>query len=91
MVDKGVAMVVLDKLDYLNKAQDVLVDKDTYRSIHGDPTSMLKNKLIQPLRNIKAQRGLNNYIYKRLYPTSAQSSMVFPKIINKAPPQTHCF
>ena len=41
IVDKGVAMV-LDKLDYLNKAQDLLVDKDTYSPILGDATSRQK-------------------------------------------------
>ena len=39
MADKGVAMVVLDKLEYLNKAPDLSADKDTYRPFSGDPTS----------------------------------------------------
>ena len=64
-------MLVLDKQDYLNKTQDLLVDKDTYKPITGDPTSRYKNKLIQTLRTIKAQGGLSDSTYKRLYPTSA--------------------
>ena len=45
--DKGLAMVVLDKQNYFNKAKDLLVGRDTYRLITGDPTIKQKNKLIQ--------------------------------------------
>ena len=36
MADKGLAMVVLDKQDYIDKAQDLFLDKDTYRLIMGE-------------------------------------------------------
>ena len=49
-VDKGVAMVVMDKQDYLNKAQKLLLNTDTYKPIHKDPTSRLKNKLAPTLK-----------------------------------------
>ena len=51
--------------------QDLLADKHTYRDITGDPTTKYKNKLIQIFRTIKAQGGLGDVTYKRLYPTSA--------------------
>ena len=41
--DNGVAMVVLDRQDYLNKIQDILAEKDTYRLITGDPSTKDKN------------------------------------------------
>ena len=71
MDDEGVAIVVLEKQD-----------KDTYRPIPGDPTSRQKSKLIQTLRDIKAQGGLNDYAYKRLYQPVLfpPSSMVYPQI-----------
>ena len=59
--DKGMAMVVMDRQDYINKAQHLLDDRDTYRSITLDPTSRLKNKLILTLRNIKTTGGLNDF------------------------------
>ena len=52
--DKGVALVVLDRNEYINKAQDLLQDKGTYREIKTDPTNKLKNKLINLLKKIKA-------------------------------------
>ena len=66
-MDEGVVMVVLDKQDYLNKAQDLLVEKDTYKPITGDSTSRHKNKLIQTLRTTKAQGRLSDNTYKGIY------------------------
>ena len=40
--DKGVAMVVMARQDYINKAQGLLEDEDTYRPISKDPTPKMK-------------------------------------------------
>ena len=40
-VDKGVAMVVLDKEDYISKAQELLAQL-AYKEIPGDPTNKIK-------------------------------------------------
>ena len=50
--DKGTCLVVMDKEEYINKAQDLLKE-DTYRIIPEDPTNKQKNKLIQLLKKIK--------------------------------------
>ena len=75
-------MVGIDKQEYLNKAKDLLLDKDIYIPISGDPTTRHKNKLIKILRTIKTQGGLSDTTYKRLYPTSAVPSKFYglPKI-----------
>ena len=54
--DKGVAMVVLNKEDYFNKAQDLLVYKYTYILITEYPNIKQKNKLIQFLRSISVRQ-----------------------------------
>ena len=79
--DKGVALVVLDKEDYIKKAEDLLED-NTYKKIAEDPTPKQKNKLINILRNIKAEGGLKEEVYKRLYPTGAGSPKFYglPKL-----------
>ena len=59
--DKGVAKVVMDRQDFLNKAQHLLDDMEAYRPITMDPTSRLTNKLILTLRNIKTTGGLNYF------------------------------
>ena len=56
--DKGVAMVVLDQQDYINKAQDLLVERNTCRLLTDAPTNKHRNKLINMLRPIKAEGAL---------------------------------
>ena len=90
-VVKGVAMVIMDKKDYTDKALSLLADSNTYSTIPKDPTNKLKNKLIGILKDIKQTDGLKDSTYHKMYPTSAvpQSFMAFPKSIKLAPPQAN--
>ena len=83
--DKGVALVVIDTVDYIKKAKEILEDTNTYRVIHTDPTSRLKNKLINILRRIKTTTGMPDNIYKKMYPTGASPPKFYglPKIHKK--------
>ena len=66
--DKGVAMVIMDREDYINKANSLLNQK-TYRSIPRDPMNTIKNKLISILKRVKNQTGLDSNTYKSMYHT----------------------
>ena len=79
--DKGVALVVIDKADYIEKAEELL-NKALYKKIPEHPTSRQKNRLINILRNIKTEGGLSEEAYRRLYPTGAGSPKFYglPKI-----------
>ena len=66
--DKVVAMVIMDRQDYINKSKDLL-NQPTYRAICRDPTNTIKNKLINILKRVKNQTDLNNATYKSMYPT----------------------
>ena len=66
--DKGVAMVIMDRQDYINKANHLL-NQSTYKSIAKDPTSSIKNKLINILKRVKTKTGLDSNTYKSMYPT----------------------
>ena len=55
--DKGVAMVIMDRQDYINKSKHLL-NKPTHRAIPRDPTNTIKNKLINILERVKNQTGL---------------------------------
>ena len=72
--DKGVSPVVLNKEDYVKKAEELL-NEPTYRTIPSDPTTKYKNKLVDLLKIIKAEGGISDAAYRRLYPTGAG----FPK------------
>ena len=73
-VDKGVAMVVMDKEAYNNKAQELLT-KPAYRVIPRDPTNKIKAQLITKLRKMKKDSNLDEGTYKAMCPTGC----VLPK------------
>ena len=57
--DKGVAMVVMDRQEYIQKARALLEDTNTYRPIPSDPTTKLKDKLINILKKIKTEGNMD--------------------------------
>ena len=61
--NKEVAMVVMDRQEYVNKANDLLA-QPAYRPIPKDPTNKIKAKLISILRNVKKETGLDDNTYK---------------------------
>ena len=79
--DKGVALVVMDKEDYVQKARELL-DQPTYRNISNDPTTKYTNKLVNLLKSIKSEGEMEEALYKKLYPTGAGSPKFYglPKI-----------
>ena len=84
--DKGVSLVVMDT-EYNRKAEELL-QQPTYKPIPTDPSSRCKNKLINILKSIKAEGGMSEAIYKRLYPTGAGSPKFYglPKIHKEGMP-----
>ena len=79
--DKGVALVVMNKTDYINKSEELL-NTNTYKKIPEDLTNKKKPRLINLLKNIKSEGGLSDERYKKMYPTGAVSSKYYglPKI-----------
>ena len=69
--DKGRAVVVMNTVDYKNKAKQLLSDENTYQRLNKDPTSKFSNKLINQLKELKKEGGLDDREYRRVYPTSA--------------------
>ena len=64
--------IYIYKEDYIKKAEELL-NEPTYRTISSDPTTKYKNKLINLLKTIKTDGGMNEALYRRLYPTGAGS------------------
>ena len=67
--DKGMAMVIMDRKDYIQKAEELL-SQAAYRTIPRDPTNKIKAQLITKLRRIKRETNLEEGTYKAMYPTS---------------------
>ena len=55
-------MVIMDRQDYINKANHLL-NQNTYKSIAKDPTNSIKNKLINILKRVKTKTGLDSNTY----------------------------
>ena len=66
--DKGVAMIVMDREDYITKAE-VLLSQPAYRSLPRDQTNQITAKLITKLRKIKKDNNLEEGMYKAMYAT----------------------
>ena len=81
------ALVVMNKQDYEKKAEELL-NQPTYKNITNDPTTRYKNKLINLLKIIKTQEGINEALYKKLYRTGAGVPKFYglPKIHKKETP-----
>ena len=79
--DKGVSIVMLDKDEYIKKA-DELLRQSSYKNIPTDPTNRHKNKLISLLKKIKREGGMDEATYRRLYPTGASPPKFYglPKV-----------
>ena len=46
VIYSGVAIMVMDRTEYSNKAQNLLEDGETFKEIKTEPTNKLKSKLI---------------------------------------------
>ena len=60
--DKGVAIVIMDRQDYISKANNLL-SQYTYKTIQWDPTNTIKTIL----KRVKSQTGLSNQTCKAMY------------------------
>ena len=65
--DKGVELVVMDKEDYISKAQEFTLSNWAYKEIPKHPTNKIKTKLITKLRRFKKDRNLDEGTYKAMY------------------------
>ena len=85
--DKGVSMVVMDREDYEKKSEELL-SQSTYRVLPSDLTTKQKHKLIALLKTINAEGGINDHIYRRLYPTGASTPKYYglPKVHKEGVP-----
>ena len=59
-------MVIRDRQDYINKSNKLL-SQPAYMAIPKDPTNKIKTKLINILKRVKSQIGLDNNTFKAMY------------------------
>ena len=74
-------MVIMDRQHYVNKSNQLLAPP-AYRAFPKNPTNKIKTKLINILKRVKSQAGLDNDTYKAMYPMDcgAPKFYALPKI-----------
>ena len=79
--------MVMNKEDYIQKAEELL-NQPTHKSIPSDSTTRYKNNLINLLKTIKAEGGINKVAYRRPFPTGAGSLKFYglPKLHKEGMP-----
>ena len=79
-------MVIMDRQDYINKSNKLYI-LTRLQGDPQDPSNKTKTKLINILKRVESQTGLDNNTYKAMYPMGcwAPNSMVSLRSIS----QTH--
>ena len=80
--DKGKALVIMDKDEYINRMKVKFSDQTTYQMIEKDPTQEIKENIIEQLKSLKKKGHIGEELYDKLYPHVAQIPRAYgsPKI-----------
>ena len=83
-VDKGVALVVMDKTDYITKCEALLQDNSVYQHFSKDTSPTIHKELIKILQNYKNNNFISEMEYTPPRPHGSNSPAArvcgFPKI-----------
>ena len=85
--------MVMDRQEYIKKARALLEDITTYSLFPSDPTNKHKNRLINILKNMKAELGMSKNTYKMMYPYRGQCTKVLwaaQDTQERCPPEAYC-
>jgi hypothetical protein len=75
--DKGNAVVVQDKDEYINKMVEVLSDKSKFECIPDDPTIEREAKLQRSLLSLNKAGNLPTHIYNKIRPTGSRIGTLY--------------
>ena len=78
--DKGNAVVVMDKDDYLRKVNEHLSDSNIYKTLPNNPQNQLKNSVNKVLQRLKSEKKLSKAEYDLLYCSTAQTPRYYALI-----------
>ena len=80
--DKGGTVVIMDSLDYQNKINTLLLDKNTYKEIKTDPTDKYTKQLRKGLEILKDNRLITPQMYRKFYPKGCSAPKFYglPKV-----------
>ena len=77
--DKGRMTVIMNKSDYINKANTLIKDTETYQPLDTDPSKTSVNRINQKLKQLKDKDKLNETTYHRIRPNECNSTATTAK------------
>ena len=80
--------VIMNKSDYINKANTLIKDTETYQPLDTNPSKMTTNRINQKLKQLKDKDKLNETTYHRIRPNDASTAKFYglPKIHKESIP-----
>ncbi|VDM00831.1 unnamed protein product [Schistocephalus solidus] len=80
--DKGRATVILDKLEYVAKAQELLNNTQSYKVVESDPIKTLVGKIKESLNLMRSQKAISENDWRQMKPQDATLARFYglPKI-----------
>jgi hypothetical protein len=87
-VDKGSAVVVMDKVDYLEEANRQVTDERFYKKRDSDPTKEFSSRITQELKIMKENSHIDKNTIDYLKPEKpkADASIYYLKLIKSTTP-----
>ena len=71
--DKGVALVVMDKTEYITKCEALLQDNSVYQHLSKDTSPAIHKEIIKILQNYKNNNFISEKEYTQLRPHGSNS------------------
>ena len=83
--DKGNGVVIMDRVDYINKLYNIVNDPSKFTKLTVDPTEKRESRLQNFLYRLHKKGELDDASYKQLRPTGSCPSKLYglPKIHKK--------
>ena len=79
--DKGRMTVIMNKSDYIDKAETLLKDANTYQPLDTDPSKTTMNNINKKLKHLKYQDKLSETTYNRTRPNDATIAKFYAKFM----------
>lgn len=86
--DKGNAVVIQNKIDYINKVQQLLMADNKFKQLIEDETIRREASLQRFLRSLTKKNEIPPEVYKELYPCGSRAGVMYglPKIHKNGAP-----
>ena len=80
--DKGNAVVIQNKTDYIRKAIEIISDKSKFSCLESDPTLEREAKLQRQLNYLRKKGNLSDENYHKIRPVGSKAGVLYtlPKV-----------